>query len=957
MLNVFKILKGRNILMVYFHLVTILTIFYKINNFDLYKGRFSNLNMLNIKTTEVNSNINNFQYKLENKSIENGNIKFLLKLTNLKNNNMDLNRYNFENISDEITLDINLISKDILQFIFRDNNTKRFELPLTDTFPYHKEKIIIDKQFNWKLGNLDLEYEFLFNEDPFSLEVLRKTTKEVIFSTKENNFFFADNYGEFTTELPTNNLFGLGERTSTFKLKSGIYTLYNKDLYGEIEDGKGQGKNRYGSHPMYLMREKSGKYHINYLRNSYPMDIILNFQDNYSNKFLKDVNIIKNSDGKNLITYKVVGGVFDFSIFLGDENPENVTKKYHKFLDGYSLPPFWAMGFHQCRWGYRNLKMIQDVLEGYKENNLPMDAIWMDIDYMNDYQPFTVDELRYDVNKFKKTLSDYKKKFVMIIEPTIGIKNSYFYLLIKGKEKDLFIKNSVNNYLLNRVWPGRSHFLDYFNPNTSEFWYDALKNLKTKLDFSGIWLDMNEIAAFEAGQVDMDSFKISCDDNKKYKYFPGNKVFETATICPNAKHYGDLEHIQIHNYYPNAQAKLTYEYLQKQDPDNFPFILTRANGPGIGKYAAHWSGDNYGTNEFLKFSIAEVINFNLFGAPMTGADICGFGYDTPEYLCARWYQMGALYPFSRSHSHMDYYRKEPFMMNKMLLETTKKSLEFRYSILKYYYMLFMRNNGSGMIFKPIFYEFYDDLFALNDFVIDNFFMIGDSLLVVPNLNSDEKYESLAYLPAGSWFDLRNNLKIEKNPKVGNLIHVKTDLYEMPAVFLRGGKIIFRNKIVNYSNSFPNSNKIIENTKDLDNNFDIYVAFDSSEFYDTEKNVFYSRGFIPALKNYNSKTSIENCMNKNCFVEILASYDKINKNIKIQFKKANYYEDDYDYISVHNIYILGLDLVSSDILNANYDKYIISKNTEDCVLLNYPGVLTEGKILLEKKDTQVIINLK
>lgn len=923
-------------------LLSIFTILQSSNEYNIRKGRSSLLRLF-AKTSETSL------YTLQKKSIEDGSIKLLLRRSS-----KHASKAEFSKISQEVSLEINIIAKDILQFIFRDQKTKRFELPLTDMFPYHKDKIKIDNEFNWKLGNLDLEYEFNISENPFFLEVSRKSTKEIVFSTADNDFFFAENYAEFTAAIPTNNLFGLGERTTTFKLKSGIYTLYNKDLYGEIEDGKGQGKNRYGSHPMYLMREKSGKYHITYLRNSHPMDVILNFQDEAANKFFNNKNIKKSISGNNLITYKVVGGVFDFSIFLGRENPEIVTKKYHKFLGGYALPPFWAMGFHQCRWGYKNLRMIQEVLEGYKSNNLPLDTIWMDIDYMNDYQPFTVDESRYNLEMFKKTLSDHSKKFVMIIEPTIGLKNPQFELLRKGKENSLFIKNSTDNYLINRVWPGRSHFVDYFNPKSSEFWNSALSDLKTKLDFAGIWLDMNEIAAFEAGQVDMDSYKISCEDAKNYPYFPGMKAFETATICPNAKHFGDLEHIQVHNYYPNQQAKLTYEYLEKQDPDSFPFILTRANGPGIGRYAAHWSGDNYGTEEFLKFSITEVINFNLFGAPMTGADICGFGYDTPEYLCSRWYQMGALYPFSRSHSHMDYYRKEPFMMGKMLLETTKKSLEFRYSILKHYYALFIRNNGTGTIFRPLFFEFYEDLYALNDFVIDSLFMIGDSLLAVPNLNAGEKYESLAYLPAGAWFDLRTDLKAEKkNAAEGELLTVKTDLYDMPAVFLRGGKIIFRNKIEAQS-----AKKAVGNSADLDNNFDLYVAFDYSQFAKSEQNIFKASGFIPALKNYNSKSAVQTCVSKNCFVEINAVYDRSAKNVKIQFKKADYYDEKFDFIAIENVYLLGLELDSSEITSVSYDKYIISKHTEDAILLNYPDSgVNEGKILLEKKDVEVVIHLK
>lgn len=906
-------------------------------------------------------------YSLEKNEVNLGSFKFYLK-----RNSKVLREKDFHlPLSSHICLEINFISGKVLQFIIRDLDVKRYELPLTNMFPHHREKLQIS---DWKLlSGLNIEYEINLNPSPFYLEIIRKFTGEIIFSTKNKDFYFAENYAVFSANLPSKFLFGLGERTTTFKLKSGIYTLYNKDLYGEIEDGKGKGKNRYGSHPMYLMREKSASYHITYLRNSFPMDVILSFAED-------EKNHMKRSGKTDSITYKVVGGVFDFSIFLGDENPETAIKAYHKFLGGYTLPPFWSMGFHQCRWGYKNLQMIEEVLEGYRANSLPLDTIWMDIDYMNDYQPFTLDEERYNITEFRQTLNEYKKKFVMIIEPTIGLKNSEFELLQKGKELNLFIKNSQGNFLINRVWPGKCHFVDYFNPQTKNFWHSALKELKKKLPFSGIWLDMNEIAAFEAGQVDEDSYRIPCDDTKQYYYVPGSKPFETSTICPNAVHYNQTEHLQLHNYYPNQQAKLTYEFLQSEFKNEYPFILTRANGPGIGRYAAHWSGDNYGTDGFLKFSIAEVFNFNLFGAPMTGADICGFGLNTPQYLCSRWYQMGSLYPFSRSHSHMDYYRKEPFMMGKMLLETTRKSLYFRYSILKYYYALFMKNKNTGTIFRPIFFEFYNDEYALKNSVIDNYFMIGSQLLVVPNLNESENYDSVGYFPVGEWFDLRTNLKVpKKNPLLGELVSVRTDLFEMPAVFQRGGSIIFRNEIFEYfsddvnnannnnnykeTNSRENKNKkkvkkVVENTKDLSNSFSLYVAFDSTKTFKGNSHILVANGFIPALTNYDSKKHVESCIHKNCFIEIVAIYNKIEKSVFIEFKKADFYHVDYESISIDKVYLLGLDTSIVSIEEVSNDNYSIEKTASDCLLLYHiPKEGNLGKILLEQKDVEFKMRLK
>jgi alpha-glucosidase (family GH31 glycosyl hydrolase) len=928
-------------LIVITYILSLLKVKYSFSIYDYSK----NTRYLGTKNTIIDKNY----YTLESKSINSGKIELKLKRSE-KNHFKDFNPTQLKLVN-LVNLEIIFVSKNTFQFIFRDGENQRFEQPYEELFPYHKNKIPIENDFDFKLNNLGLDYDFKITENPFSLEVSRKSTKEVVFSTNNHDFFFGENYGEFTSELPTANLFGLGERTTTFRLKSGIYTLYNKDLYGEIEDGKGKGKNRYGSHPMYLMREKTGNYHITYLRNTFPMDVILDFPN--GNKNTRRMKIGK----KNLITYKVAGGIFDFSIFFGDENPENSIKLYHNFLGGWSLTPFWSLGFHQCRWGYKNLNYIKEVLKGYADNSIPLDTIWMDIDYMNDYQPFTVDENRYNLNEFKSVLENYGKKFVMIIEPTIGVKHSDFWLLREGENLDLFVKNSYNKNLINRVWPGRSYFIDYFNKNAEDYWKKALEDLHKKLNFSGIWLDMNEIAAFSLGQVNWNADTISCNDYKNYIYLPGSKPFETATICPNALHKsGQYEHIAVHNYYPNQQAKLTYKFLEGFFSDMFPFILTRANAPGMGRYSAKWSGDNYGNEEFLKFSISEVLSMNLFGIPNTGADICGFGYDTPEYLCARWYQMGSLYPFSRSHSHMDYHRKEPFMMGKMLLETTRKSLNFRYSILKYYYSLMMRKNYSGTIFRPIFFEFFDDELALSDYVIENTFMIGDSLIVVPNLNSNEVYISNGYFPAGSWFDLRKNLKVEKTYESnGELVKVSTELYEMPAVFLRGGKIIFRNR-VNENNNI----KKVNSTNDLDNDFDLYIAFNTVEFLKSEKETFIAEGFIPALNNYESKKSVSKCVEQNCFIEVIATLNKNKKDLTILFKKASFYDNSFKNITISNIYILGLQIQIKDILDFSNKNYQYNNLNKDTILIGLNDTSSNNSnnlITLERENIEVILRFK
>jgi alpha-glucosidase (family GH31 glycosyl hydrolase) len=121
------------------------------------------------------------------------------------------------------------------------------------------------------------------------------------------------------------------------------------------------------------------------------------------------------------------------------------------------------------------------------------------------------------------------------------------------------------------------------------------------------------------------------------------------------------------------QVKATNKYLTKSG--RRPFILSRANTIGHGKYAFHWLGDNISTFNDLLDSIAGIFNYNIFGVPMTGADVCGFHGNSIDTLCARWHILGAFYPFSRNHNEIYKISQEPWVFrNDLVLNATKIAL-------------------------------------------------------------------------------------------------------------------------------------------------------------------------------------------------------------------------------------------------------------------------------------------
>lgn len=171
-------------------------------------------------------------------------------------------------------------------------------------------------------------------------------------------FQFNDQYLEISTFLPYNStIFGLGEHTRPLRLDERTYTLWNQDI------GTPENVNLYGSYPFYMDLRKGGDIHGVFLHNSNGMDVV------YSRGATKD-----------LLTFKVVGGILDFYVFSGP-TPEKTVLQYTELVGKPYLPPYWSLGFHQCRWGYKTLSDVEAVVENYAKAGIPLETIWTDIDY------------------------------------------------------------------------------------------------------------------------------------------------------------------------------------------------------------------------------------------------------------------------------------------------------------------------------------------------------------------------------------------------------------------------------------------------------------------------------------------------------------------------------------------------------------------------------------------------
>ncbi|RWS18798.1 hypothetical protein B4U80_00144, partial [Leptotrombidium deliense] len=234
--------------------------------------------------------------------------------------------------------------------------------------------------------------------------------------------------------------------------------------------------------------------------------------------------------------------------------------------------------------------------------------------------------------------------------------------------------------LIGRVWnkSGKTVFPDFTNPNATEYWFRQLQRLHSQVAFDGAWIDMNEISNFVDGSL------YGCPKNELENppYVPGNQKLQNDSLCMSAKHYAGVQY-NIHNLYSTYETKVTNEALKKLRNNKRPFIISRSTFSGQGHFGGHWSGDIFSNFVDMRYSIPFILNFNMFGTPLVGADMCGFAGNTTVELCARWMTLGAFYPFARNHNDYDTIDQDPVSLGPTVVNASINALQIRYMLLPY----------------------------------------------------------------------------------------------------------------------------------------------------------------------------------------------------------------------------------------------------------------------------------
>ncbi|XP_035824593.1 sucrase-isomaltase, intestinal [Aplysia californica] len=611
-------------------------------------------------------------------------------------------------------------------------------------------------------------YDVKVFPQPFNILVTRTSTGTPVFDTRSTApLIFSDQFLQIGTKFSSKYVYGFGEHRSNFLQDLSTWrrlAFWNHDSSPRIDT------NGYGTHPFYLNLEPSSGQgvadaHGVFLLNSNAGEVAL--------------QPFGGHDGPGAVTYRMMGGVLDFYLVLGPD-PESVVSQYSDVIGRPYFPPFWSLGFHLCRFGYHSAEALGQVIKRNRDAHMPYDVQWTDVDYMIDRRDWTLDPVRYStLPALVKDLHDNNQRYIIMADPAISSTQpaGTYPPFDDGMKLDVFVKNSTGDILIGKVWPGLTAFPDFFHPNAYTYWLKQATDFHRKIPFDGLWIDMNEPSSFVYGSTQGCPGNLF-DDPPFVPPSITDKSLISHTICPSAQQ-SISEQYNVHNMYGWSQANVSRGVLDTLFQGKRSLLISRSTFAGSGKFTGHWLGDNYSGFIEMAFSIPGILNFNLFGIPHIGADICGFLWLADGELCVRWHQLGAFYTFMRNHNGLHLPDQDPAVFPSPYKDYIRLALQLRYRLLAVLYNYFFEAHMLGKpIIRPLFY-----LYPGTE-QIDAQFMWGQDLLISPVLKP-RAVSVKAYIPKDTWFDFYTGAQLDT---VNQWVDLAAPLDHIN-VHVRGGSIL------------------------------------------------------------------------------------------------------------------------------------------------------------------------
>jgi alpha-glucosidase len=673
-------------------------------------------------------------------------------------------------------------------------------------------RVRMDKQklkqdFSYSVIASPIKTSVKINQDDTAIFISTDSIKTIIHKTPFSIAFFTnagDTINEDETGLTTSwvgsevttykhmrdgeRFIGLGEKTGPFDRTGSGFTNWNSDTYGYTPSQDPI----YSSIPFYI-----GIHHnINY-------GIFLD------NTFQTDFNF--GASNNRFSSFGARNGEMNY-YFIYHTHLADIITSYTSLTGRMKLPPMWSLGYQQNRFSYYPDKEVLRVAETFREKNIPVDGITLDILYMDSFKLFTWDKLRFpDPVGMTSKLKSMGIHTTVVVDPGIKIQPGA-PAFERGLKDSVYLTYPDGKYYAAQVWPGWCYFTDFTNPIGRNYWSKEMKFFANN-GVSGIWNDMNEFATW--GQKVPSNIMFDFDGRK------------TTTA-------------EAHNIYALEMSRAGYDGARLASNER-PFILTRAGFAGLQRYCAIWTGDNVASDEHMLLGVRLMCGLGVSGIPFTGVDVAGFIGTTTTDLYTRWMQLGAFFPYYRNHKELNTRSSEPWTYGEETLDNIKPSMNLRYKLMPYLYSSFYESTQDGLpVMRSLAIDYTFDPLVYED-PFQNQFEFGKSVMVVPVL-STQTFTKL-YLPKGTWYEMYT----DSLQAGGNVQNVEIPDQELPA-FVKESSIIPMQSLVQSTEFAPTDTLILNFYKGTVPNTYVYYEDDGKSF-DYEKGAYYKRTI-----NYNPATN-------------------------------------------------------------------------------------------------------
>ena len=419
----------------------------------------------------------------------------------------------------------------------------------------------------------------------------------------------------------------------------------------------------------------------------------------------------------------------------------SIVRQFRHIIGKSYIPPRWAFGYQQCRWSYMSADEVSDVVDNYRKRNIPIDAVYLDIDYMERYKDFTVNNETFpEFAGFVKEMHDKHIHLVPIIDAGVKIEDGY-ETYEEGKKNGYFCKEADGGDFVAGVWPGRVHFPDVLNADARK-WFGHGYKVLLDAGIDGFWNDMNEPAIFYSEKHlkevfdKIDEYKGRNLDIQSFSEFKGNVEGISNNLGDYERFYhratqpeGEVvvRHDHVHNLYGYNMTRAASESFKELAPDKDILMFSRASYIGMHRYGGIWTGDNHSWWSHILLCLKMLPSLNMCGFMYVGSDIGGFSDNTTEELLMRWMGLGVFVPLMRNHAAAGTRYQELYRFTDT--DAFKNIVSIRYALIPYLWDAYKKAvEDDTLMYKPLGFEHPDDKVAV---ATEDQLYVGDDIMICP----------------------------------------------------------------------------------------------------------------------------------------------------------------------------------------------------------------------------------